>query len=92
MNETPRATLVPRAYSMRKIAARIAIGTAMTAVMRPISAVPTIAASAPPPARRSVVPARSLVHQSGFRMTGTPLEMMLMRIQTSGTIATTALR
>jgi hypothetical protein len=77
---------------MRKIAPITATGTATTAVTRPISSVPMIAWRAPPPARRSVVPARSCVHHDADRIAGSPSETMLTRIQTSGTIAMRALR
>jgi hypothetical protein len=40
---TARAALVPRAYSTRKIAPRTPSGTAITAQIRPISRVPTMA-------------------------------------------------
>ena len=40
---TTRAALVPRAYSIRKIAPSTPSGTAMTAQISPISTVPTMA-------------------------------------------------
>ncbi len=40
---TPRATLVPRAYSTSRIAPRMPRGTAIAAQISPISMVPTMA-------------------------------------------------
>ena len=70
---TARATLVPRAYSISRIAPRTPIGTAIAAQIRPISIVPTMAWYAPPPSRRGVMPRWLCSHQSELVTSAMPL-------------------